>query len=228
MRASMGCIRTQSGSFPSRIIYVISREDRMVRDVYRFLFPLLILGLALVCLRLPYLALSVLILMAFICFFFRNPKRRIPEGTNLIVSPADGKVVKISHIDGGAKTISIFLNIFNVHVNRSPISGTLRQLEYKRGKFKAAFDEEASRVNEQNILTISGQNLQITVRQIAGVIARRVVCWKKPGHHLQRGELIGLIRFGSRVDVVLPAQVKILVKVGDRVSGGSSILGEYP
>ena len=112
-------------------------------------------------------------------------------------------------------------------MNRSPISGELKQLEYRRGRFKAAFDEEASRVNEQNVLTISGTHIQVVVRQIAGLIARRVVCWKKPGHQLQRGELIGLIRFGSRVDIVLPAQVKLRVKIGDRVSGGSSILGEY-
>jgi phosphatidylserine decarboxylase len=119
------------------------------------------------------------------------------------------------------------LNIFNVHVNRSPISGQLKQLEYKRGKFKAAFDDEASRVNEQNVITISGNGIQVVVKQIAGLIARRVVCWKKPGYNLERGELFGLIRFGSRVDIVMPGRVKILVKVGDRVWGGTSILGEY-
>jgi phosphatidylserine decarboxylase len=199
----------------------------MVSDVYRFLVPSLLLGLLFVYLSLPYLAFVVLILAVFVCFFFRNPIRQIPDGSNLVVSPADGRVVKISEAEGGAQTISIFLNIFNVHVNRSPISGELMQLEYRRGRFKAAFDEEASRVNEQNVLTISGTHIQVVVRQIAGLIARRVVCWKKPGHQLQRGELIGLIRFGSRVDIVLPAQVKIRVKIGDRVSGGSSILGEY-
>jgi phosphatidylserine decarboxylase len=199
----------------------------MVSDVYRFLVPSLLLGLLFVYLSLPYLAFVVLILAVFVCFFFRNPIRQIPDGSNLVVSPADGRVVKISEAEGGAQTISIFLNIFNVHVNRSPISGELKQLEYRRGRFKAAFDEEASRVNEQNVLTISGTHIQVVVRQIAGLIARRVVCWKKPGHQLQRGELIGLIRFGSRVDIVLPAQVKIRVKIGDRVSGGSSILGEY-
>ena len=199
----------------------------MVSDVYRFLVPSLLLGLLFVYLSLPYLAFVVLILAVFVCFFFRNPIRQIPDGSNLVVSPADGRVVKISEAEGGAQTISIFLNIFNVHVNRSPISGELKQLEYRRGRFKAAFDEEASRVNEQNVLTISGTHIQVVVRQIAGLIARRVVCWKKPGHQLQRGELIGLIRFGSRVDIVLPAQVKLRVKIGDRVSGGSSILGEY-
>ncbi len=199
----------------------------MVSDAYRFVVPLLILIILSVSFHIPYLALLAFVLIAFICFFFRNPDRHIPEGTNLVVSPADGKVVKISRTDDGQQTISIFLNIFNVHVNRSPISGELEKLEYKRGDFKVAFSEEASRVNEQNILTISGQGIRIVVRQIAGLIARRVVCWKKPGNTMKRGELIGLIRFGSRVDVVLPEQVKVLVKVGDQVQGGSSILGEY-
>jgi phosphatidylserine decarboxylase len=199
----------------------------MVSDAYKFSLPLLALGFLFAVLRLPYITLIFVILAIFICYFFRNPSRRIPQGENLIVSPADGKVVKILQMPDGSKTISIFLNIFNVHVNRSPISGQLEQLEYKRGKFKVAFDEEASRVNEQNVITISGQGIRIVVRQIAGLIARRVVCWKKPGNNLARGELIGLIRFGSRVDISLPAEVRIKTKVGDHVRGGSSILGEY-
>jgi phosphatidylserine decarboxylase len=199
----------------------------MVSDAYRFIVPLLILGIVSACLHFPVVAWLLGILAAFTCFFFRNPDRRIPEGANLVVSPADGKVVKISRMDDGQQTISIFLSIFNVHVTRSPISGKLEQLEYKRGKFRAAFEEEASRVNEQNILTIAGQDIRIVVRQIAGLIARRVVCWKKQGYRLQRGELFGLIRFGSRVDVVLPPQVRVLVSVGNKVQGGSSVLGEY-
>jgi phosphatidylserine decarboxylase len=198
----------------------------MVRDAYKFVLPLLLIGLLFGFLHLYYAAVPALILVVFVCFFFRNPNRRIPENPNLIVSPADGKVVKISRASDGEQTISIFLSIFNVHVNRSPISGEVEKIEYKRGKFKAAFDEEASRVNEQNVLTIHGQGIRIMVRQIAGLIARRVVCWKKPGESLQRGELIGLIRFGSRVDIVLPQRAKISVCVGDRVKGGSSILGD--
>ncbi|MDM7995968.1 MAG: phosphatidylserine decarboxylase family protein [Acidobacteriota bacterium] len=199
----------------------------MVSDVYKFLVPILLLGLLLAWLQLPYVALIPLILAAYVCYFFRNPKREIPQGKNLIVSPADGKVVKIAPTANGTKTISIFLNIFNVHVTRAPIAGRLDRMEYMRGKFKAAFDEEASRVNEQNILTISGQGIQVVVRQIAGLIARRVVCWKKIGQTMARGELFGLIRFGSRVDITIPEHVKILVNVGDRVRGGSSILGDY-
>jgi phosphatidylserine decarboxylase len=199
----------------------------MVRDAYRFIFPLLVLGILSAFMHQTYLSLFILAVLVFVSYFFRNPNRRIPEGKNLIVSPADGRVVRISQIDGGEQAISIFLNIFNVHVNRSPISGEVQQVEYKRGKFKAAFNDEASRVNEQNIITIADQGIRIVIRQIAGLIARRVVCWKKPGHSLQRGELIGLIRFGSRVDIVLPGHVTLLVKVGDKVQGGSSIIGEY-
>jgi len=199
----------------------------MVRDAYRFFIPAVMLGIAGVLLNLPYAAALFLVLAAFVCFFFRNPDRKIPNERNLIVSPADGKVVKIAQGATGEQTISIFLSIFNVHVNRSPISGELEQLEYKRGEFKAAFEEEASRVNEQNILTIKGADIQVIVRQIAGLIARRVICWKRPGAELQRGELFGLIRFGSRVDIVLPGRVRILVKVGDHVQGGSSVIGEY-
>jgi phosphatidylserine decarboxylase len=203
------------------------KEMFVVRDAYKFFVPLLALGILAALGRLPYLSVPFFILAAFVCFFFRNPERRIPEDKNLIVSPADGKVVKISPINSGEQAISIFLNIFNVHVNRSPIAGEVLRVEYKRGKFKAAFDDEASQVNEQNIITITGKEISIVVRQIAGLIARRVVCWKKPGNSLQRGELIGLIRFGSRVDIVVPGHVRIVVKVGDKVKGGSSIIGEY-
>jgi phosphatidylserine decarboxylase len=199
----------------------------MVNDAYKFAVPLLAVGIVCVLFHCPYPAVPLFILAGFICYFFRNPNRRIPDGRNLVVSPADGKVVKISSGSEGEQTISIFLNIFNVHVNRSPIGGQLEKLEYKRGKFKVAYDEEASRVNEQNILTISGQGIRVVVKQVAGLIARRVVCWKQTGCQLQRGELFGLIRFSSRVDVVLPAKVKVLVKVGDQVRGGSSVLGEY-
>ena len=200
----------------------------MVSDAFKFFPPVLILGILSAVAGLWYVAFILILLAIFICYFFRNPSRKIPEGENLILSPADGKVVKVLQMPDGTKTISIFLNIFSVHVNRSPVSGHLEKLEYKRGKFKVAFDEEASRVNEQNILTISGQGMRIVVRQIAGLIARRVVCWKKPGCDLARGELFGLIRFGSRVDITLPAETRVVVKVGDHVKGGSSVLGEHP
>jgi phosphatidylserine decarboxylase len=199
----------------------------MVSDAYRFVLPLLVLGILFAVWDVPAAAALLMALAVFVCYFFRNPRRILPDGPNLILSPADGKVVKVLQSPGGETTISIFLNIFDVHINRSPIQGRLESLEYKRGRFKAAYDDEASRVNEQNVLTIAGEDGRIIVRQIAGLIARRVICWKKPGDGVKRGELIGLIRFGSRVDVILPKEAKILVREGDRVRGGSSVIGEY-
>jgi phosphatidylserine decarboxylase len=203
----------------------------MMSDAYRFVVPLLVAAAGFAYWHFPVAAIVLVLAAAFVCYFFRNPKRAIPAGNNVIVSPADGKIVKISRLSpeedhGGGQQISIFLSIFDVHVNRSPIDGTVQKLQYKRGKFKVAFDDEASRLNEQNIITICGQGIRIIVKQVAGLIARRVICWKQPGNPLHRGDLIGLIRFGSRVDVILPDNVKVLVKVGDRVKGGSSILGE--
>jgi phosphatidylserine decarboxylase len=203
----------------------------MISDAYKFVFPILALAVLFVFFHFAAMALIMIFFAGFVCYFFRNPTRSIPAGDNLVVSPADGKVVRVFELpkegeEAGGQGISIFLNIFDVHVNRSPIQGELESLEYKRGKFKVAFDEEASRVNEQNVLTIRGQDMRVVVKQIAGFIARRVICWKQPGNSINRGELIGLIRFGSRVDVLLPRQVKVLVEVGDRVKGGSSILGE--
>ncbi len=203
----------------------------MIKDAYPFIAPILVLAaiFAFWDWRIAALLMSG---AAFIAYFFRNPARRIPEGENLVVSPADGKIVKIAALaegEGelpGGQCISIFLNIFDVHVNRAPIRGELERVEYRRGRFKVAYDEEASRLNEQNILTIRGHGVRLVVKQIAGLLARRVVCWKKPGQSLERGELFGLIRFGSRVDVLLPREVRIRVKVGERVKGGSSILGE--
>ncbi len=204
----------------------------MVRDAYRFIVPLLALAALLVYLDMIAVAVLPTLVAAFVAYFFRNPARAIPPGEDLIVSPADGKVVCVAPVPAedkelpGGQRVSIFLSIFDVHVTRAPVRGKLESLEYKRGKFKVAYEEEASRVNEQNVLTIGGQAGRIVVKQIAGLIARRVVCWKRPGETLMRGELFGLIRFGSRVDVLLPREVRILVKAGDRVKGGSSVIGE--
>jgi phosphatidylserine decarboxylase len=203
----------------------------MVSDGYKFILPLLLLATAAYFVQ-PVAAILPLGLAAFVAYFFRNPERAIPDSKNIIVSPADGKVVKVVPLpqtegQAGGHGISVFLNIFDVHVNRAPIQGIVESLEYKRGRFKVAYDEEASRVNEQNIIRMRGQGIELTIKQVAGLIARRVICWKKPGQNLERGELFGLIRFGSRVDILLPEKVKVLVNVGDRVKGGSSVLGEY-
>jgi len=198
----------------------------ILKDAYKIVAPILVLAAIFALVRLPVITLISVLAAAFVCYFFRNPKRLIPQDPNLVVSPADGKVVKIASEDGNT-LISIFLNIFDVHINRSPISGRVQSLQYRRGKFKPAFDDKASRLNEQNVITIAGADICVIVRQIAGLIARRVVCWKKPGDLIQRGELLGLIRFGSRVDIILPKEVHIRVKVGERVKGGATVLGEY-
>lgn len=207
-------------------------QTAMVHDAYRFLIPLLALCALCLYFGLGAPAAALAILACFVAYFFRNPAREIPAGDRLVVSPADGKIVRIGRLPEadeempGGHSISIFLNIFDVHINRAPIRGALERLEYRRGRFKAAYNDEASRVNEQNILTIRGSHQSVTVRQIAGLIARRVVCWKQPGNAMERGEIFGLIRFGSRVDVLLPKDVRVRVKVGDRVKGGSSVIAE--
>ena len=216
----------------------------MIADAYRFILPILAAAAAFAYFGWPTTALVLVGLAGYVCYFFRNPRREPPVGEHLVVSPADGKVVAIEPIEAASPgmpdghSVSIFLNIFNVHVNRSPLAGVLEAVEYKRGKFRAAFNPEASQVNEQNVLTIRSAGSprastgaadsahRVVVRQIAGLIARRVICWRKPGERLTRVELFGLIRFGSRVDVLLPKEVTLRVKVGDRVKGGSSVLGE--
>ena len=171
------------------------------------------------------LALVPLILAAFFLWFFRDPERRIPTEPGLVVSPADGTVTDVSNFGSEAKTrISIFLNVFNVHVNRSPIAGIVTAVTYQKGKFGNAMAGHSSEHNEQNIVTVEGEGHSVTFKQIAGLLARRIVFDKKMGDTVSRGERIGLIKFGSRVDVVLNRGVNPTVKVGDKVSGGSSII----
>ena len=193
-------------------------------DACRFLLPL-IAGTA-TAFWLGWTAAGVLLslLSAFVAFFFRNPPRQIPADPALIVSPADGRVVNIERV-GSVTRLSIFLSIFNVHVNRSPIGGRIEALDYKKGKFKAAFDPSASIENERNIVMVSDGHIRLVFTQIAGLIARRIVFWKRVGDPVQKGELIGLIRFGSRVDVLFPAGTEATVKKGDRVKGGSTPIG---
>ncbi|HWY70740.1 MAG TPA: phosphatidylserine decarboxylase [Terriglobales bacterium] len=176
----------------------------------------------------PWLALPPLLLGAFFLWFFRDPERAIPDGPGVIVSPADGKVTAVSRLteDGrNGQRISIFLNVFDVHVNRSPISGIITNLCYQKGKFGNAMSAGSSDENEQNVVTVEGEGQMVTFKQIAGLLARRIVFNPRPGDKLERGQRVGLIKFGSRVDVVLDENVDIQVKVGDRVAGGSSILG---
>ena len=170
-------------------------------------------------------------LFLFCAWFFRDPERNIPQGPNLIVSPADGKVVEIikesdSLLPNKNYTrVSVFLNVFNVHVNRVPIAGKIEAVRYNKGKFLNAANHKASLDNEQNAILLDNGGTKVLVKQIAGLIARRIVCWAKEGDDYQLGQRFGLIRFGSRTDIFVPEGTTIKVKEGDIVSGGSSIIG---
>ena len=196
----------------------------IVKDAFRFIVPLLIFTTLAVVLGWYIAGILLLLLAGFVAFFFRNPKREIPQDPRLIVSPADGRVLKIDRV-GNVTKLSIFLSIFDVHVNRSPMNGRIEAIDYKRGKFKPAFNHDASVENERNTIMVSHGNVKLVFTQIAGIIARRIVCWKKVGDTVAKGELIGLIRFGSRVEVLFPAGTNVTVSVGSRVRGGSSPIG---
>jgi phosphatidylserine decarboxylase len=206
----------------------------MVREGYWFGLPPLIIGLILAPFGHGWFLVAgvVLICLALFVFsFFRDPDRQIPAEPGVIVAPADGRVVIVkeeAHNGRAGKRVSIFLAIWNVHVNRAPAAGTITRLVYKPGKFLAAWEANASLENEQNIFTQSTEHGEIAYKQIAGWVARRVVSWKKVGDTVVRGERIGLVRFGSRVDIWLPAAAEIAVKVGDTVHGGSSVLAHMP
>jgi len=173
-----------------------------------------------------YWALPLFILAAFCLYFFRDPDREVPPGP-VAVSPADGKVVVVKPENGGQR-ISIFLNVFDVHVNRTPIPGRVTDVRYQEGQFLVASKEAASHSNEQNTITVEGtvggEPTRIVFKQIAGLIARRIICYKKPGDILAAGERVGLIKFGSRVDIQLGPEWEVVVRVGQRVSAGSSVI----
>lgn len=205
----------------------------MVRDGYIYA-----LGMAVVAIVLDYfthfwpLSLIPLILAAFFLWFFRDPVRMVPAGKGLIVSPGDGKVtetVTIETPEGPRQRISIFLSVFNVHVNRAPIGGVLTRVAYQKGKYLNAMNPASAERNEQNVVTVRGQGqdagVEVTFKQIAGLLARRIVFHPREGEAVVRGQRVGLIKFGSRVDVLLPAEAVLRVRVGDRVQGGATVLG---
>lgn len=202
----------------------------MVKEGYYFGLPLLVLCAAAYLLRWPVTGSLALFLACFTFYFFRDPERIVPSGKGLVVSPADGRVVVVREedLEGRAgQRVSIFLAIWNVHVNRAPLAGVITAMEYRPGKFLAAMMERASVENEQNVFRLQTDAGEMMFKQIAGLIARRVVSWNKPGDSVARGERIGLVRFGSRVDVWLPKEAEILVRVGQNVKGGSSILARW-
>ena len=203
----------------------------MVKEGYYFGLPLLLIGGAAFFLHWRIAAYLLLFLALFVFSFFRDPHRVIPSEPGAIVSPGDGRVVVVQDEDYAGKPgkrVSIFLAVWNVHVNRSPEAGRITKMEYRPGKFLAAMRANASAENEQNIFTLSTDAGELVFKQIAGLIARRVVSWKKAGDIVARGERIGLVRFGSRVDLWVPQQAEILVKVGQHVKGGSSLLASWP
>ncbi len=195
----------------------------MVRDGIYYALAFFLAGLAVTFLAGPWLALPLYLVGLFCAYFFRDPERPIPVGA-VAISPADGKVVAVLPQPDGHHQISIFLNIFDVHVNRAPISGTVVDVTYSKGLFLVASRGEASAQNEQNSITIQGDGTRVVFRQIAGLIARRIVCTTKPGDYVSAGQRIGLIKFGSRVDVIVGPEWIVAVSPGVRVSAGSSIL----
>jgi phosphatidylserine decarboxylase len=199
----------------------------MVRDGYLYALGLIAAGIVVGWFASPPWALLPFALALFFLWFFRDPARAIPDSPGALVSPADGKVTDVSFVmvDGAKKTrISIFLSVFDVHVNRTPIAGVVRDVRYQRGKYLNAMNEASAEENEQNIVTVEGENHTVVFKQIAGLLARRIVFRPKVGDRLARGQRVGLIKFGSRTDILFSPDARLQVKVGDRVRGGATIL----
>jgi len=199
----------------------------MAKEAYPFLIPLALVTFLFFGIGLEMWGCLFLVLAIFVAFFFRDPERSVPIEAEAIVSPADGKVVRIASEPGGTTQISIFLSVFDVHINRSPVGGKIESISYKPGKFRVAFDQRASVENEQNVWIVQNGSHLVKFSQIAGILARRIVSWKRPGEGVEKGERVGLIKFGSRVDIFLPADVTIAVRAGDKVKGGASIVGRF-
>jgi phosphatidylserine decarboxylase len=204
----------------------------MVRDGYIYGFSLIVVSMLVVWATGSWLwAAPPMLLAAFFLWFFRDPERNIPAGVGLIVSPGDGLVteaVTISTPNGPRQRVSIFLSVFDVHVNRSPISGVLTSVRYQKGTYLNAMNPSSADRNEQNIVTVGGEGYQVTFKQIAGLLARRIVFNLSEGSRVERGQRVGLIKFGSRVDVILPVEAVLQVGVGQRVQGGASVIAAMP
>lgn len=202
----------------------------MVKDAYRFGVPPIILGIVALVLGWRWPGGVLIFLGLFVFYFFRDPNRAIPSNPGVIVSPADGHVLEVvdEPLDGNpGHRITIFLAIWDVHVQRAPVAGRIADVVYRPGRFYAAMRSAASRENEQNIIYIHTPQGSVVFKQIAGAIARRVICWKEEGSEIALGERVGLIRFGSRVDIWLPPHTEVLVRRGQKVKGGESILAKW-
>jgi phosphatidylserine decarboxylase len=200
----------------------------MVRDGIPYVIIPLVLALVPVITGYWPLAIPFVLIAAFMAYFFRDPHRSIPTEAGIVVAPADGLVTIVRLADGAANPeslISIFLSPIDVHINRSPIAGVITEIAYKKGKYLMATKAESRLLNEQNTLTIQGDGLTVRCTQIAGILARRIVCWKQQGDRVKCGERFGMIKFSSRTDVLLPPQVEVIVQEGMRVRGGVTIVG---
>jgi phosphatidylserine decarboxylase len=200
----------------------------MVKEGYGYGLPLLLAAVGLLALHLYSSGAVFLVLAALVLNFFRDPHRDVPQAPGVIVSPADGRIVQVideTHDGRPVRRLSIFMSPLDVHVNRAPIAGVIESVSYRKGTFSIAAKDEASIQNEQNVFTLAGEQGKVIVKQIAGAVARRIVFWKRVGDRLARGERVGLIKFGSRVDVLFAPGIELRVKVGDRVRAGSTILG---
>jgi phosphatidylserine decarboxylase len=195
----------------------------MVKEGFPFVIVPAIIGGILLFFHWWIVAAAFILVAAFMAFFFRDPERAIPDEEDIVVAAADGRVTRIDDGETG-KLVSVFLSPLDVHINRSPIAGRITKVEYTKGRKSPATSDNASLVNERNSLTIEGEKMTVVCTQIAGIMARRIVCWNKPGDELEIGQRFGLIKFGSRTDVLMPNSVNILVGIGDRVIGGETII----
>jgi phosphatidylserine decarboxylase len=210
----------------------MDQRSIIARQGFPFIVPLLILTVIFAFFGKIWISSLFFLMTAFVTWFFRNPERKSPEDVKVIVSPADGRVIKIEDViendllNGPSKKISIFMNVFNVHVNRVPYSGTVGAIRYREGKFLSANLDKASSLNEKNSILINTDNgKKILTEQIAGLIARRIECWLQVGMNVNKGDRFGLIRFGSRLDVFLPVDTVISVSIGDKVRAGETPIG---
>ncbi len=197
----------------------------MAKEGLPFVLIPAVIALILAYLQLWWVAALFAALAGFMAFFFRDPYREVPDEAGIIVSAADGKVTRIDRHDDGSTTVSVFLSPIDVHINRSPMTGIVEKVEYVKGKKAPATGNDASFVNERNSILLKGEQASVKVTQIAGILARRIVCWCGEGDELEIGERFGLIKFSSRTDVRMPSNIEVLAKVGDRVKGGVTIIG---
>jgi len=202
---------------------------KLARESIPFIVIPAVLGVLSLVFGFWYLTIIFALVVAFMAYFFRDPRRVPPQDPNVVVAPADGRVTRIKTLasdNGDSSTfVSIFLSPFDVHINRSPIAGEVVDISYSRGKFLSETNEKASLVNEQNALVIKGERVTVVCKQIAGILARRVVCWTTKGDNLALGERFGMIKFSSRTDLILPANVNVTITEGSRVTGGVTVIG---